>query len=103
MITVVANNAAEKAVPRPFVHGRLGYPERRAHFLSRKQTSFAQTAEPALEMVDHANPFDLLPGERQVLPRPESLLVQHLSHFAIAVLVEQTIDLSDDRWFGFAN
>jgi len=54
-------------------------------------------------MIDHANPFDLLPGEGQALPCPESLLVQDLSHFAVAVLVEQTIDLSDHRWFGFAN
>jgi len=54
-------------------------------------------------MVDHPNPFDLLPGKGKVLPRLVSLLVQDRSHFTVAVVVKQTIDLSDDRWFGFAD
>jgi transposase len=75
VITVVANNASEKAAPRPFVHRRLRDPQRHAHFLGRQETSFAQAGEPALKIVGNANTFNLLPGEGQILPRPISLLV----------------------------
>src|SRR5262249_557907 len=64
---------------------------------------FTEPAEPALEVVGHANPCNLLQGEWQVLPSPAPSLVQNLSYLTITVIVEQLVDFGEDFWFEFAN
>ncbi len=54
-------------------------------------------------MKGRSDPGHLLQVERLILPRATPLLVQDFRHFAVAVMIEQSIDLSDDFRFGFTD
>jgi hypothetical protein len=71
-----------------------------AHLLSRKQTFGPQPVIATLQIKGPPDMTNFLEVEWCVLPSLSTLLVQNLGHFAIAVLIQELIDLGDDLRLG---
>src|SRR5260370_35372930 len=85
------------------MYRRHGDSQLLAHFLRRQQTAFAQPTEATFQMIRAANPSHFLQCVGLILPGAASLLVEDFCDLTVTVIVEQTVDLSDDLWFGLAN
>src|ERR1035437_4965742 len=103
MAAPVTDQPTKETRLSPFIHGRLRDFQPFAHLLGGQPTSLSQPVEMALNMMRRAYPRNFLQRKRQVLPSPASLLVKDVRHFAVAMIIEQTVDLRNEIWLGLAN
>ncbi|MER8639733.1 hypothetical protein [Mesorhizobium sp. M1365] len=77
------------------MHGGLGDSEVFGHFLRGEQATIAQSLAPTEQVVGCPNEGDLLEIERLAFPAPQAAFIEDIGDLAIAMSVEQAVDLSD--------
>lgn len=86
----------DEALSSPIMDGRLRHAKARRDLSCGEHAATAQPLITAIQLVGDPNKGNLLQIEGLVFPGPQPTLVEDFGDLAIAVLLEQTIDFSDE-------
>ena len=93
----------QTALSGPKINCSGGYTVPHGHFFGGEQAPSSQSAITALQIERLANVRNLFQVERLMLPSPSSPLIQNFRNLAIAIVIQQCIDLGDYLGFRLPN
>lgn len=82
------------------MHGGLGDLEASGHFLGGEHTTIAQALATTGQVISSADESDFLEIERLAVSGPQAAFIEDVGDLAIAITVEQAVDLGDQVGLG---
>ena len=95
-LQLVLIELADQSLAAPLLDRGLRDPEPQGDLASGQHAEAAQPLVTARQLVGHADESDLLQVEGLSLPRPATALVENVGDLAIAVPIEEPVDLGDE-------